>query len=1233
MKLVSICSIQLVLVLIAITRTSCDDSTDPKGIYEPQFPYLIDPTNPGAARIKIVSESVEDKQGYKLQEEYVDLSAGRSAMVSANKDGNQVMFLDAISGKSYSYKPYSCEVKKISELPQVEDGLHKWNHKLMLQVSGEDSDDDRAPGSGRLSYELRLYGVAGLWKFAEERPKSFARENQLVYSASKDVYQESICWTVHDSELKVSVKFHFLEGPANPNGAPKLSLEMVQVESTSDKNVVRTINVLSIDREIDSETYDDYLDVPVGYGCFEREADPVGGNKEKPDENPLDGKDGPNAYWNRLFLDPQTSVADLEITATKFETNLKGGTVSRSSDTMSIQLVHSIIESSNTLESVRIRNTERDYKIFSNHKYSVKYTVDLRRGTCSLSHTISGRDTEAARDELLQFNNGLQLDVVRNHFDLFDYSSNKFHFIKKTRASEGRFEQYFYENTANMAAFRELDLSSSRPNQTARIIRSYTKSSENSGIQLSSLSIWVLNDDQNRLEETYQINVIDARFIKGWPEEPKAFDVSQECYLNSDNGNNNNGDLDGQYQMKSGRDYAWVELTYPASSRVLGLVAANEMYVKQFFYSNYLKSKGMDFTRVPRMELLFDNEDSFVIRMLLLDTPPLQFVYRKYPKQVISLDREAGDSSHMAPDLRHCADLCRLSYCTQMSFCHGSMSCLLSSRKVDRMSENASDQPESLKPMETCDTYTLPLLGVSMTEFDLDYFHSSSLHGILSRLQHQDYSITSLPKVPDELALPRGETLISDEDYEKARSDYVQSLIVWLHEESANLPELTISTILDDHFMVLLPNKFEIENDPLRDFDIVDKDSMDSMSDVMGSSTLGGDADPDKLPAFHQGLPMHRYKVNPTTNAKLGDQDVSLSLMNGLSYDQCALACLDGRCGSFSYCKVRKECILSSMNTTGRAQALDMVEQDPECFIAQRDFLSNFVKFSNVYRPQLYEALDNSVTLSDCALGCVSQTDFRCLAFDFCQQPDEKGRLITNGPGWCYYHKNRNAGFQNIQPASGPNKTGVEPFGGVQTTGCSHYARSYLGDYNRVEYRRLAQDVLQEMKTNQIDGQNVFRCAEMCSSELIDCTAFQFCFNSASEGAKQVCTMIESKPADKSLEDMSAIIDEGSGKVLKAGKYLEHDTNCHLFALRRDSSEAHLRDLALGGTMTVAEQEAEARRKVSAGSMSLFWLYVVVSLVSVVVGLGVSFVRENKDTIGQRIRQTGTRIRLNLGLF
>lgn len=1131
------------LALVELTKAASD--------VEPAFPQIISPLQINQHKIHIVSESVSENSGYETNEELVDLDEGKNTFIVTNKNGHSVLHIDGINDLIFRYKPYTCIGLTANEFELP--GKEKFWSK---RYSMKDRDGQ--------TKEMHLYGITAIWMNAAERAKSYSSEN-MVYSASKDLFKRAHKWTIKDDDEKFQVHLYFIDNSSRNSGT-KLTLEMIQFESLQTMKMVQTLNVLSFEYSF-SDSYDSLMRVPVGYGCMNSEIT----SKALTQFPTMDSLD------LGQLLEASHKI-DLEATATKFEQTNEG--VKRSSDTLSYQIAHTNAYNAfnnKGLQLIRQRDSKQDVKTIFNYQFNVEYKIDMRKGSCELRN-MGKRDTDRSERISLLFNNGLRLAMdIKSFKDTF-VSTDGFFFIGRSR---NVIEYLYFEKTTDKI-FED--------GRNARVIRTYSTNQAVTGqVKLESVTIWVFDRNYDNIVESYHLNVLDVESLENLVEVPKTFDISEECYLNNE-------------KMVQGKDYVWYELHYPVPTLYQQAISRKTMEIKNNIYTRFA-FEGCNFFLMPRMEFIFE-DTGFILRILQLDIPSIPLLYDLNEGTCLSKDVTQGDVEDLAVDLDHCADLCRLSNCKTMSYCEQEHTCLLSTYLPDT-------DKHKLNKNRSCKTYFQPTDSA-----DFDRILASKLQRVVSDLQHQDYGPIALPKMPDELSYPRSETGVDDQTYAKIMFDYLSEVRNFISKEGNKLPMLSLSVNAEGVLVILLPNKFELEQDPLSEFTLTDKDS--SLDDP--------DSATNSKPPFHEGLSMHRYKVNAFNEAAQKNS----RLFTGLTYDQCSLACVDARCSSFSYCMHRQECIITDIYSIGESMN-NMIEVDSDCMIAQRDFVSKFNRFQNVYRPNVYAKSLSALNPSECAHSCVIETNFKCLAFDFCSSDTSS----TNKLDSCLLLEDRQiyTGIESTQKASKsttPSKDSKKQQN--VSTGCDHYSRSYLADFLRIEYRQIDDVEMFKLKTSLIEGRSVDQCADKCVNEITDCTAFQFCFDpDVKEGAMQTCIMIESKPENS--DSNQVVVDEkNGGEVIKTtSKLFVSNRNCHVFALRRDTSEAHLRDLALNGMTNEEFQEEEKRKKNSDSGMSLggvTLLYFSVTFVFAAIGCGIVMLKHHNELVRQKIE----RIQLLLGI-
>lgn len=1216
----------------------------------PAFPDLFDTTHIENRRLHILAESVTEDNGYQTTEEFVDFDIGKETFIITDKSGHTITHVDAQANNIFRYRPYSC-MKLEPEIIEKSEETGLWNAVVNFKPSNTLITPSIDNGNSK---QFHLYGIVAVWLRAKELPKTYTTSS-VVYSASKEIYKPAHKWTVEDENSKELISFYFIE--SNISTGKKMTLEMIQVEKKDSKRLIKTLNILSLDNLIHNQVYESLLQVPVGYGCSGSKYYDLNSKKS------LD-----NSYIKILLT--HSHKIDLEATATKYdELSDNDNEQKRYSDTISIELIRAKFEDylgDNTIQLIRHRDTFKDVKKILNYHYNVQYELDLRKGTCIMSNMgkkYSTNNNENSFDEsiFIKFDNNLKLNIDLKMMNTIFVNTDGFNYIKRIRKSSFRDHLYF-EKTFDGNLFEDKQVSLIRTYSiTSKHPSGQTSSSSSSGqsssaygsfdtdfdtnsddkdddvdeIKLESVTIWVFNEHKTQILESYHLNIIEAIELNNELELARIFDISDECYLNNE-------------KMKDGKDFAWFELTYPVASHYGNILSTKTSMLKEQLYS-LIFSGQLGLFRAPKIELMFI-DTGFIVRALVLDIPPVELIFDVTENTSIMIDEQEDKKNskpldllkEVAIDLKHCSDFCKFYKCKTMTFCHSNHRCLLSNylysttTAITYNNDNDNDSDNYNKRVlisnQSCKTYTLPQDDI----IDYDKIFELSLHRQLSKLQHQEYRDVTLPKMPYELIAPKSETNIDDEALEKLSKDYIDTLYKYIHDhEDEGFPAQIFSANIDGTLIILIPNKFELERDPLIEFDLSDKDvSLNDDDNDIGNSMM-------MQPTFHEGLIMQHYKLSLLLKRDGDDNKRKARLFNGINYDQCALACIDSRCSSFSYCSQRKECIITDIYDISSTITKSMIEQELDCFIAQRDFLSKFNKFPNVLRPNIYKKSSEAYNPSECAHSCMIETNFNCLAFDYCES-DQRNEMAT-----CFYLDTNNISSEEISAKKIPVQTSSN--NNQTKRGCYHYNRSYLADFSRIQYRKIQDDEMLKLKTMTIEGRSVDQCADICINELTDCTAFQFCFNSENSfqgGVMQNCTMIESKPKDSETNyqivlnhttSTDGLSDGGQDEVVSAGKFIIDNDDCHLFSLRRDSTQAHLRDLALN-SMTYDEFNNKGKNRNgnggSAGSgtgLSIaggFLLYFCLALISAAIGCGICIAKHRNHYVRKRIE----RIQMFLGL-
>uniref|UniRef100_A0A6G1SQY1 Uncharacterized protein n=1 Tax=Aceria tosichella TaxID=561515 RepID=A0A6G1SQY1_9ACAR len=1191
------------------------DETPP---FPSMFANLNEPSTNRQPLARLVTESISESGSVTTQEEYIDLNDGKYAYVMS--DTQEVIYVSGgyvsrPTALTLKYKPYTCiSFGDDEKVLNGVDGLYELYATNFIR-------------------HFRVFGVAGLWLLAY-------RSDKIYTKSSTNYGVKEFEKVYHTWEYK-----HALGPVIMMTFNDAFVLEKIEIKNSINA-IVKTINVLSIDYDLTN--YEDILEVPVGFDCAKHLAAKNGNNNnDASDDNeaPTSARD---EFWTDYIW--RESRVKLEVTGTKISSYQAGE--ARTTDTLYVELAHSIMEhpikeARSDLLMTKIKSKQQETKTIMNHLYGVKYHIDSRTGTCGMSHldykTLKANEQDLedeTRDDLvLKFDNGLELPFHKSTIKSLFAGQGTYNLIKTTqRTSQDRTRAIEYRIYEQAAAVWPFPATSAKPGEKlmAHIMATIVSirdipTGQNSRPKVESLTIWLLPAEQTKILETYHLSVIDEEApLELWPDVASLFDVSEECYLN-------------EPTKRSGLDYAWTELFYPLPSRVLETLLDSEFELKETIYRNMVAAGLVSSFSLPRLEVMFGDEGLYV-RMLMLDLPPFELLFDSEKESKLYPDADSDSILFVLPDERHCARMCQLHDCLTMTYCKNKNECLVSHRptRLDYQEQAESDEKyELLAKASDCITFSAnrPRLMRKLRQ--------QRLANVLSTLQNQEYDNLDLPKMPDELSTPWDANTMSETEFNRILGEYVASVASYLEQGNKRVPALTLSLLVREHVLMVLPTQFTIENNPLEEFRLSYK------------AGKGGPKDDDAdlelhdlrqiVEFFHAGLPAFRLDLNKVfVNYQQQQQQQSepepepekhierLRSLHGLTYDQCALACLDSKCGVFSYCEEQNDCVISKLTTIQQAVDAELLTIDKGCLVSQRDYVQHFQKYDNVQVPQdldVGDQLESVITVNDCASSCVTETKFNCYSFEVCSNSETKEKF-------CHKHDHRRAG--QLYFTSDPNGNGSNSTTSSKPFSCDHYERSYLAEFTYIEMHQINPARLHRLKSSEYFGKTAFDCADICLNELSDCSAFQFCFRpnadkdqiQAGGNFGQSCTMIQSKPDGEYWQAGSEyVVDDEEPEFVNMTQddlkldrnFLDKSDSCHVFSLKPNTIQAHLRSLAMGQTMTSHERD-QLKHEEAARGVEFSWLGLIMLMLSLIVvsagaGFALCWARERNDLVRYHMDQ------------
>lgn len=887
-------------------------------------------------------------------------------------------------------------------------------------------------------------------------------------------------------------------------------------------NLNKVIKIQSVDNFAQTHL----LQLPGGYGC----------------RTEMELKSDLNSFLEDGFQ------AELEVSATKFHYDSQNSILShRSSDFATIDLV------SNPplkIQMIRRRNSTHDVKIIMDTERRISFRLDERRGGCEMSHFCDDQSEEVGdevrKQQKLTFSNGLELALDFDMLDKIFVSIDGYTLIRISKDDGVSLRHEYYET--------KIDANPNWPssNRVAFLTRRYSRSSDNDPLKLISVTIRILSPDMKKIEELYHLNLISLRYFA--PAQPRAgifagtslldwakkMDVSENCYLENDNEHAN-------------LRYYWFKLTYRILNSELNQLLNEWQKFKAAIYGQILEQLrpyDVSILRLPRMELLPDKDnDAIILRLLLLDSPAPQFAFES--KQFRVIDKQTGDLEDVAKNLDHCAFLCKRIECQGFSFNKKTHKCLITSRDI--YDNNLNQDPDFI-------TYFNERNSATVSQ--------GSLAKIKSELEHRDSGDDiELPVKSDDLNLTPTDSGLSEEDYSKKADDYWLEVLKALETRGSSQKLMVFSHRLSSGiFVYLLNGKLTFENDLSNEFSLV----------------ANNEENEQDIATFHEGSIAFRYKwakLNQPSNSYKARQ------FTKISREQCELACIDSQCSSFSYCSKQEECITTSIHDIGKVRMdADLVGEDPDCSIMQRDFLFKFNEFPNVIRSDKPDKeLNEILNPSECAYSCISESDFICLSFDFCTLENKH---------YCLMMKDR-----DIYSGSrtDPNKDKKSD----KITGCSHFSRSYLADFTAEEYEEIKQTKLQTITKEIILGYSSDQCAEKCMDDT-DCNVFQLCFPKGPD-SNQECRLIDrNRDNNITKDDLTA------------------SENCHVYSMLPSVMRARVKGL---DDETTNDDESNGSGLTIFGG---FMLYIGITFVSTIIGCGFLLLKHNNE----RVRLNLDRIRM-----
>lgn len=614
--------IRVLLMTALVARAVLGDSSP----NEPQFPRLLNKTSPNHHRIHILSERYDSSGGYTAAEELIDVGLGKAAYIETSNNVRTTWLIDAKENTMYKYRPFNCvrsehaslqaDTPNIVELGSPKIAIDQSSHMFLFGISGLIelfSVSSVAPKYGRTANLMRTVG-------------DLDGSNRVGHK-----------WSLDDGRSFIQV---FFSEAANTTAGhlPELLLDSIEIKRNS---VTTTINILSIDRDLQPEAYNNELQLPLIYGCRRH---------------------------NKLSVAMQQKYDILAVdTATRHHLKIQARAVSfasnypSSTEATSLEIALSEPHDANySISPVKVHMIHQDdVKTVIDHCLNVKYEANLLDGTCSISRVNTFDQVLGENWLVLQFSDGLMLNISARALDSILYNVSKESFMKLEQRGSLQYA-YFADSFTNVFGAGKL----------GRVVRRFSfEGNEKEGATLDTVAIWLLDSTTQDLKiiEAFDLNIIERKSMAGYSNSAKAFDVSRECYLNNEN-------------MQAGRDYAWFELDYTLTVELLEQLKSKVEELKSTFYRLIRANLGLNYLRIPKMEVIF-GRSGFTVRMLVLDSLPLHLIYEEF--DFASLEATIVEASEIVASLHECSDFCRRHRCTGMTFSKHDKNCSITTSKIE----------------------------------------------------------------------------------------------------------------------------------------------------------------------------------------------------------------------------------------------------------------------------------------------------------------------------------------------------------------------------------------------------------------------------------------------------------------------------------------------------------------------------------------------------------------------
>lgn len=872
--------------------------------------------------------------------EWVSLSTGQTRVDIMQSDERVTYLINGITGERFMYKEYTCTLLKNDFVPQS----FLKNYKI------EDNEIFKK--------DPNIFGIGATWMMAKKsrdqtflkarnapsltRPELFNYDMyRLPLNYNPNANKGSDAIDANDIDPGYGLNLFFEPGDfEKPDSERELQIIDWVKKSFDDEPLVR-VKIFFFEEQIESH-HTELFDLPEGYGC-ERSPEFSHPLETKFSFKPIDLETPQQMTVDVALMLPYESDQTLWHTQT--------ATVKIITGKMDGMYRYMIVESQQKQLNVQPPEIKRMKNIYdlSNEYHNILYSIDEGTGECKI---------EKVNDEfgtVIEFTNKIStptatklsapVDVKINieNLNVLFADNDGFHLIKTLDNGVGDLQMLIHERFVEKFEAGSLRGSASIVRKTVVSSPSLVSRS-NRPIQQTILTVYVY---ENAKPTSGGVNT------KQETRKRLKAKISLRLY--------GHADITKQYLHKQldisdcideqKKEYALMK--YPLGNPDEARQLANSI---DSVYFQFIKTMslviGMEPTQLCKIDITFDNYNMFV-HMLLVDGPPKHMRYKKTKGKAFNKDSTSGLMiEEIQSSTENCAQSCEFYSCRSFSHCKNSR-CTLYIRDTNA-DETVSD---SILTDANCSVYEDDLQVVD---------HDVSPHKIIARIK-------------DWLKLT--EDVEENEDQNQLEADTIKSVSV----QGGSSKVKTMA-----HYLTLHIKLFGIRLAHLTpisiESDLIDEDDLFRDRKFNSAKQLSlQDGQKEVRNQLADKLVQAQYTIEKEgSKFEVPSKDFTYSIMDHLSYQDCATYCQDTDCKSFSYCETEMECVVTKLHKARIIKSHSV--KNAHCSIFLRDYLSKFERFPDTPKPDKDAKFVKVKNARECASICMESSDRDCLSFDYCSK-------------------------------------------------------------------------------------------------------------------------------------------------------------------------------------------------------------------------------------------------------